>query len=329
MQRKHICFLLMAIVSISACKCNRQKPPAGEENSPVYVYEFEKTAALNADNTRKLVSEFLGNQPTTDLFVSKEDNIAYFVSPTDVNTTLEQDLNNGNIAFSKLTQAYLGDLKPQLPSARDATSIGEKFLKDKGLFPKDPGELKLVHTGGVRAQTAKGPVIDKLVTLTYARVVDSMQVIGAGSKIVVNIGDKGEVVGLIRRWRELNKGARKEVKPEEMITREEATALAKRQIAQEFGEKTGYDFKEIRKSYYDNNGGILQPVYVFETVITLRSPDKTQIPPAPYLCVIPLLKQSPEPLNLTKVDPRAKEMIRQIERGKIDTADRRNPRNKD
>lgn len=322
------CFILLGVVSISACKCNRQHPPTGEAGA-VYIYEFEKGAPLSADNTKKLIADFLGNQPTTDLFVSKEDNIAYFVSPADVNTTLEQDLNNGNIAFSKLTQAYLGDLKPQLPSGQDAVRIGEKFLKEKGLFPKNAGELKLVHTGGVRAQTAKGPIIDKMVTLTYARVVDSMQVIGAGSKIVVNIGDKGDVVGLIRRWRELNTGGRKEVKAEEMISQEEATALAKRQIAQEFGEKAGYDFKEIRKSYYDNNGGILQPVYVFETVVTLRSQDKIQIPPVSYLCVIPLLKQSPEPLNLTKTDPRAKELIKNIDRAGIDTSDRKNLRNKD
>ncbi|MBV8252342.1 MAG: hypothetical protein JO154_07015 [Chitinophaga sp.] len=329
MQVRYIsCLIILGLISISACKCNRQKSPTGEAGA-VYIYEFEKSAPLSADNTKKLITEFLGNQQTNDLYVSKDDNVAYFVSPTDVNTTLEEDLNNGNISFSKLTQAYLGDLKPQLPSGQDAAHIGEKFLKQNGLFPKNPGELRLVHTGGLRAQTAKGPIIDKLVTLTYAREIDSMQVIGAGSKIVVNIGDKGEVVGLIRRWRELNKGNRKAIKPEEMISQEEATAMAKRQIAQEFGEKTAYDFKEIRKSYYDNNGNILQPVYVFETVIKMRSQDNNQVPPTSYLCVIPMLKQSPEPLNLTQTDPRAKELIKNIDRPGIDSSDRKNLTNID
>jgi hypothetical protein len=329
MQVKNItCWIIaFGFASLSACKCNQSRPPLSGEQ-PVYIYEFEKTAPLTADNTKKLISNFLGDLKTTDLTVSKDENIAYFVSPEDVNTTLEEDLNNGNFAFTKLNNAYLGDLKPQLPAPAEAIKISDKFLRDKGMFPKNPGEFKLVHTGGLRAQSMGGPIIDKMITLTYGRMIDSLQVIGAGSKIVVNVGDKGEVVGMIHRWRELNLAGRKEVKAEEVISQQEAEALAKRQIIQEFGQQATYDIKTITKSYYDNNGSILQPVYAFETVVNLHGRDK-DLKPLPYLCVIPILKNSPEPLNLTRLDPQAKENLQTIEQIKVDTSGRKDTRNKD
>ncbi|HJT75008.1 MAG TPA: hypothetical protein VJ720_13335 [Chitinophaga sp.] len=326
MQIKYL--LIAGLFTISACKCKHTQTTGTEQEKPVYVYQFEKTAPLTADNTKKLISDFLGEQKTTDLTVSADENIAYFVSAEDVNTTLEQDLNNGNFAFSKLNKAYLGDLKPQLPSENDAVKISEDYLRGKGLFPKNGNELVLVHKGGVRAQAVGGPVIDKMITLTYGRVVDSMQVIGAGSKIIVNIGDKGEVVGVTRRWRELNTGEKRTVKQEETISREEAEAQAKRQILQEFGQQATYEVKSVMKSYYDNNGSYLQPVYAFETVINLNSREKG-IQPIRYLCVIPMLKESPEPLSLTKLDPKAKERLKAIDQQSIDTTDVRDRKTRD
>jgi len=324
--------LLVAItflLSLSACKCNKTQVP-GE--NPVYVYTFEETGPISTDNTKKLIDDFLGVKEVPPLTVSADENVAYFVDEKDVNTTLEQDLNNGNFAFSKFNQAYMGDLVPQLPSKEEAIKISEKFMRDKGLFAKNPAELQLVHTGGLRAQTLvnqkPGPVVDKVITLTYGRMLDSLQVIGPGSKIVVNIGDKGEVLGMIRRWREVNTSGKQLVKPEEMITLEEAESRVKRQIAAEFGPQATFQVKRSGKSYYDNNGKIMQPVYAFETVIDLH--DKgLQIKPVPYLCVIPLLKNSPEPLDLIKTDPRAKENIKTIDRGQIDSTDRGNIRERD
>lgn len=325
MQLKNI--FILGLLCVSACKCNETKKPT-EQESPVYIYQFEKTAALTQDNTKKLISDFLGEQKTTDLTISTDENIAYFVSAEDVNTTLEQDLNNGNFAFSKLNKAYLGDFKPQLPAKNEAVKISETFLRGKALFPKNQAELQLVHTGGVRAQTVGGPVIDKMITLTYGRVIDSMQVIGAGSKIIVNIGDKGEVIGLTRRWRELDASGKREVKSEERISREEAEAQAKRQIQQEFGAQAAYEVKSVTKSYYDNNGAILQPVYAFETIIQLNSRQK-ETGPIRYLCVIPMLKDSPEPLNLLQLDPKAKEMLKNTDQQTIDTTNTQDRKTRD
>ena len=71
-------------------------------------------------------------------------------------------------------------------------------------MPKSQKELHLLHSGGLRADSPNGQgVIDKMLTLTYGRYLDGVPVIGSGSKIVVHVGDQGEVTGLIHKWREI------------------------------------------------------------------------------------------------------------------------------
>jgi hypothetical protein len=236
-----------------------------------------------------------------------------------VSETFEHDLNNGNFTFNKSMKKYGGDYAPRLPGKDEARKLAEEFLRGNSLMPKNRDELTLVHFGGLRSSSViggkkAGPVIDKLVTLSYGRTIDQVPVIGPGSKLVVSLGEKGEVMGMIRRWRELAPGSRKEVQAEETVSQQEAEELAKRQILSEYGEGTEYKVLGSGKAYYDNNGTILQPVYTFETAITLRD---QKVKPFNYLCVIPALKKSPEPLNLTAVDPKAKEMIKNIKQGEV------------
>jgi hypothetical protein len=236
----------------------------------------------------------------------------YYVSADSVNATFEQNLTNGNFEFRKLPKDY-GNVVPKLPSTEEARRIAEGFLQSRKVAPRNASELKLVHTGGVREQAVvggqrAGPVIDKLITLTYGRELDGLQVIGAGSKVVINIGDKGEVVGMIHRWRELDRGSAKAVQAGEAITQAEAEEQARKQIQEEFGQ-VPYEIRSAVKSYYDRNGSYLQPVWAFNVQLNLNRTDKN-VPPVQYLCVIPMLKDSPESLQLTERDPRAKELIK-------------------
>jgi hypothetical protein len=301
-------------LTLYSCKRGQQPPPPPTEN--VFVYSFEEAPARSADDSKKLIEKFLGSRDLGDLYRS-DDNTVYFVSKDDVSETFENDLNNGNFTFNRSMKQYMGTNTPQLPAREEAIKLAEEFLNKNGLMPKNRAELTLAHFGGLRAAAVidgktGGPVIDKMLTISYARRVDDLPVIGPGSKVVVNIGNKGEVMGAIYRWRELSAGSKKQVQPQEMISAQEAEELAKRQIRTEFGESASYEFKNSGKAYYDNNGRILQPVYMFETAITFRD---QRVGPVSYLCVIPLLRNSPEPLNLTAIDPKAKEMLKSIKTG--------------
>ena len=99
---------------------------------------------------------------------------------------------------------YKGDFVPQLPAKGEAISLAEHFLNDNKLSPRNKNELKVVNVGGLRSSSVidgkrAGPIIDKLVTVRYGRVIDNLPVVGPGSKIVVNLGNNGEVMGVIRQ----------------------------------------------------------------------------------------------------------------------------------
>lgn len=310
MRYKNIFGILFLITTISSCKCNQT--PVNNDNK-VYTYSFENVSAFIADSAKAMVGNYLGIKDVHDLTVDKEENTAYFVSDSDVNTTFEQNLTNGNFEFSKLTQSYLSDSSPKLPSKEEAAKIAENFMKSKNIYVRDMNQIRLVHTGGVRSQAVEGgqragAIIDKLVTLTYGRTLDNMPVVGSGSKIIVNIGNNGEVVGMTRRWREVNTGEKKEAVTQELLTEAEALEQAKQHIISEFG-NVPYDIKSTTKAYYDGNGKFLQPVYTFDVMVNLNRVDKN-VSAARYLCIIPMLKNAPEPIQNNVMDPKAKEMLK-------------------
>ena len=306
--------LIVALTLLASYSCKRKTPPA---KGNVFVYTFEAGPTRTTQDAGKLVDRFIGTGRDLSGLYKSDDNTVYYVSKDDVTETFENDLNTGNFTFNRSMRQYLGDNAPQLPGKDEAVRLAEEFLNKNGLMARNRNELTLVHFGGLRASSVidgktAGPIIDKLVTVTYGRKIDDLPVVGPGSKVVVNLGNRGEVMGAIYRWRELNAASRRQVQPEEMISQPEGEEAAKRQIMSEYGQEASYRILGSGKAYYDNNGKILQPVYVFETEIRLKD---QKVAPFNYLCVIPLLKNSPEPLNLTAIDPRAKESIKELKRG--------------
>lgn len=298
--------LLLLGTAVAALQgCAQLRPAADAVN--VYTFESRDTAA---QDPRALVDRFLGVRDVGDLYRS-DDSTLHYVSKQDVSETFEYDPATGNFTFNKSMKKYKGSFVPQLPDSQRSVFLAEEFLRTNGIAPRDFNQLKLVHLGGVRSTTVvdgrrAGPVIDELATVNFGRVVDGIPVIGPGSKIVVNVGDRGEIMGVIRRWRELDHTTRVRVPAEQLLPAQEAQEMARRQIMAEFGEGTSYRVLASSRKYYDNNGRLLQPVYAFEVTVTLRDP---KVKPFDYLCVIPALRSSDEPLNLTAVDPAAKRLI--------------------
>jgi hypothetical protein len=168
----------------------------------------------------------------------------------------------------------------------------------------------VAHVGGLRTtsvlRTGKpGPVVDKLVTLTYSRELNGVPVIGPGSKFVVNIGDGGEIIGVTKRWRELNRPTR--VASTELLSEKEALELSNRQILSQFGDKALVDVLQTQIAYFDNNGETIQPVYAFQTKVQLAD---RKLPAVEYVSVIPALRKPVENLNLTQLDPEALKYIK-------------------
>jgi len=271
----------------------------------VLLYRFEETKPFTVDDSVAYMKQFMADD-ATDRLVPSIDNIVRYVSPKDPNTTFEHNLLTGDLRFHRNFARYLGDYKPALPTTEEAVNAAVVFLEENKLLPAVKTELKIAHIGGLRATSfisgkRSGPVIDKLITLNYAREIDGLPVIGPGSKMVIDIGEKAEIISLTRHWRELSPKST-ELSPSELFTLTDANRLLKKLILTEFGDKAKFETLQTHMAYFDNNGPTLQPVFAFQTKVFL--PDQ-QAASFDYMGIVPAMRKSPEALNLTKTNPLA------------------------
>ena len=308
MKKLHIILLISTIVigifSVSMAKKYVLQPTRGTESNVTFaedlVVEMQAgpmkviplTAASKTDlmSFRKLVAKELPN-------AKNDPSIHYSI-----------DESRGLISFSRGMQQYQGSFRPVLPSPENAADLSLDFLKTSGMLPKNADQLKLVHNGGLRAAAVtrgkKGPTIDKLRTLTYGREIDGIPVTGEGSRIIVNVGDKGSIVSVIHRWKD-DAGKGRVVSIKEMKSLEAAKKEILKVIANEFSGKAKVN--EIQQIYYNGNGNYIQPVYAF--VAEISNPG---IPTAEYFGVIPAMLKAPEPVDLhRRDDKKALEVIQQ------------------
>lgn len=303
MNVKKLIPLVLAISGFSAVAAQ-----AAVSTTGLVVYNFQKTEPATVDTSKSYMKQFLPAE-SSDRLVIPETNIVRYVSARDPNTTFEHNVATGDLSFNRNFSRYLGSFVPKLPDADTAVKYANAFLEQNRLLPANPAELKVAHVGGLRTtsilSTGKpGPVVDKLVTLTYQRTLNGVPVIGAGSKLVVNLGDSGEVIGVTRRWRELDKPTRLDAS--EILTEKEALDLSNRQILTEFGANSRVEVLQTQIAYFDNNGATIQPVFAFQTKIQLAD---AKLPPVEYVSVIPAMRKPVEDLQLTALDPAALRLI--------------------
>ncbi len=180
-------------------------------------------------------------------------------------------------------------------------------------MPKSKKELHMLHSGGLRADLPNGKgVIDKMRTVTYGRYLDEIPVIGSGSKIVVHVGAQGEVTGLLHKWREISQDKKRPVKPEEMISKEEAEKKFKKTITSQFGKNAIATINKIKLIYYDGDGGYIQPAYGIESTVKVEL-SKKNINMIPYLHIVTALKKPPENINLLEVSKDALRLINKLD----------------
>lgn len=274
-----------------------QAASAGEQ---LFLYSFEETRPLTVDVTKELMAHYLADE-RPDRLEPGVDNTVRFVSSKDPNTTFEHNLLTGDLRFHRNFARYLGDYQPALPTPDEAVKMAQGFLEENKLLPANMAELKLAHIGGLRATTVirgerAGPIIDKLITLNYARILNGAPVIGPGSKIIVDIGEKGEVISLTRHWRELSPKIA-ELAPGEVFALSDAKRLSAAQLRKEFGPEAKFETLDVQTAYFDNNGKVLQPVYAFQTKVFL--PDQ-KAQAFEYVSIIPAMRKPPEKLDLNK-----------------------------
>jgi hypothetical protein len=305
--------LVQAFILVGSSLSAQSLLAAGPDN--LLLYQFNRTPVKSVDSTLASMKQFIGETPTA--VKADDDNTVRYVSARDVNTTFEQNLATGDLRFQRNFSAYLGDFVPSLPSSDEAVKLAQTYLAANALQPGNERELTVAHVGGLRASSMigdkPGPVIDKLVTVNFARKINEVPVIGPGSKVVVNIGNKGEVIGVIRHWREL--AGSKRIAATETYSADEAKRLALAQMSKEFGSTSEFEILQTKIAYYDNNGTYLQPVYAFETRVVNHELGDT----FNYVSVVPAMINAPEALNLRQTEQLAVDLIKRNENVKPST----------
>jgi len=94
-----------------------------------------------------------------------------------------------------------------LPAKEEAPAIAIEHLRNLNMLPPDLEKNSTALVSGVAMGTVQPDgseaIYEKLVTVRFERKFKGVPVMGAGSRIIVHMGTNGELVGLIRNWREV------------------------------------------------------------------------------------------------------------------------------
>ena len=218
-----------------------------------------------------------------------------FVDRKDPSISFSMDRARGDINFSKGLRRYFGDFKPRLPRDKKAATLAQDYLRSMQLMPHGVGTVVVAHVGGLMAALIedKPRPIKKLVTISYAREIDRRRVYGVGSKMVVQVGHKGEIVQVMKKWSTVEKEPIMELKGiEAFLSSQDVYKAIKDHLTKRWKTTNKIEVEIPQLAYYDRGGAYIQPVYVFTAKIY------GEVGTIDYLGVVPALKKVYE-----RIDP--------------------------
>lgn len=299
--------MLLVVATLFATQSFKNQPQDKYLGPPVFLYKHGKAKLMDNNALQVNAQKWAGI--SSDAKAQKVGAVSMIAPKDDPSASFEQD-EQGSIRFSRSLKKYDGDFQPKLAPVDNADKIAIKFLKENNLLPANESELKVAHIGGLRAAKAESnQVIDKMRTVHFSREIDGLPVLGPGSKIIVHLGDKNQVEGLIHRWKELESSgeAKVSLNPAQLRGEKEARDEITTRIKKDWGKAAQFKFNNVKMAYYDSNDGYVQPVYVFETTIT---PDNSLTPAGQrkqserYLGMVPVMKNAPENVISETAPPR-------------------------
>lgn len=202
--------------------------------------------------------------------VDDKSNHMIYVSKKDPSAHFRIDKMTGDLSFNKGLQQYLGDgAITGLPTKDQAAELAKRHLTNLGLMPEKQGEMVVRHIGGLKQVdvTADGKATerDRLVTVHFGRQIDGIDVGGPGSKIVVDLGANGELVGLTRRWMEATEEKKNDAdfKPQADVIN-----AIKGKLRRDGANAKRIDSSSPDFGYFDDGKGNIEPAYFYTADVT-------------------------------------------------------------
>jgi hypothetical protein len=105
--------------------------------------------------------------------------------------------NSGTVFYSVLEKMHpVVTSQPDLPSDDDAVKIAQSFLAERNLLPPDAKLDKVVAD----KQNGYNTVLQ---VVASGRYINGIPIVGPGNKLSVYVGEKGEVVGFLKAWKDV------------------------------------------------------------------------------------------------------------------------------
>jgi hypothetical protein len=268
------------------------------ENIPTFVV---KPAPLSEDEAMRL-AERITSFAKVDLVRTKEpgerlDGRLLFANPKDPSATLDINLRNGDFLFNQGTAAYSKEEETKgLPSEEEAGRLAARHLERLNMLPPR-SELVVAHVGGlslgVHREDGSTSLYRKQVNVRYDRTLADLPVFG-DSRVVVRMGEGGDLVGLIRRWSAVDG---RKARPDELQTDAAIERAVRDRLLTEGRTATSIVVKYTDLVLYDHGNGVIEPAIhvvasrIFEVNI-VNGPTVGEVRriEVPYDTFIPVLK---------------------------------------
>jgi hypothetical protein len=184
--------------------------------------------------------------------------------------------------------------KPELVSKENAFRVAKEFTDRNELIVKDvsvttPQQLVTLSRAELH-EGQKAAVTDVGQTVLFQRTIGEKPVLGNGSQLFVDLGDKGSVVGFTRMWNPLAMADTEPVFKGEREIYGEVESQLKQRIHGRVKAKVG----KLHLVYYSSDKEYVQPAYFFTIHV-----DTPGVKGKSFLTgVIAAAKNSPEPIRM-------------------------------
>lgn len=251
---------------------------------PRVTYQGKEEQLMNQTEAKAIGQKLINYSGAKFPLNEIEDNYLRYKNDDDRSAVFDINLKTGEFIFNKGMAKYHGKgHTANLPSETIAYDVAMKHLDKLNLLP-DKSEMRLVHTGGVGMATKEedGSTNDykKLVTVYFGRTLAGLPVVGA-SRIVVRLGENGELAALILRWAKVEK---REISDGEILDINNIRSRIEKRLLSTNAKAEDINISKAEVVMYDDGEGTIEPA--LSVLGKIKNSDNS------YSCddIIPLLK---------------------------------------
>jgi hypothetical protein len=255
-------------------KFEMKLPPLPKVPSKVQLYKTKKPSEENQKKQVESLANSLGLKKGLKGLSETPDGSSVKEGDHVLETYKESDsIWYGDMSKLWNETAVPMDIKKALGAKSEAEvdkAGGERakdFLRKNGLLPTEAYLVGVEKTEVAEVKAGEKEVGEKIITgaqINFGFKLDNIPVVGPGAKISINFGSNGEVVGLFKAWRGVEKGmAISTVQPKEALEQ-----FQNSRVFAELDEKSKVNIKNFYLGYYASPAfepqDYLLPMYVFE-----------------------------------------------------------------